>query len=836
MNKVKSKHNDISKLPPLAKEIPYLEFIDDCIVFYDKQTKAVSMGAGFKITGQDIECWDEDTINNHTIKLRTFLNNLPDGLFLQLTYHLKSNYDDWFTEYKRDVTSTEPLAIEISTQKLESLSEQQKTGNLFRPELVIFFRYSPIEHITKKFKLFESAKTFQARTQKQHEALHREVEQIANNITSSLSGMGLESKRLKEVELIHTTYEYLNPTRSEQLDSPKLNKSYRSQDFSLEEIKENPALSSPTPREQILFSDLVHNEDHIFFDGYYHQVISLKTLPEFTQASMIRDLLVGLPFHFYLSLNLEVPEQSKELSLIQQRRKITHALSASNGLKASDLESEAKLSDTEDLLREIISTGQKIIYGSMTIILKAKEKQLLDRMSRVTLSKIRELNSAEGMLEREASLQVFFETLPLTASKMTRSRRMKTSNVADFLPLYEPTHGSETPACLFKNREKGLFKYDPFSPSLPNYSTLVTGASGSGKSFLNTCILTQFLKLNPWLGIIDIGGSYKKLVTALNGDYFEVKLDEQYAINPFQLQQGETTPSNQKIKSIMALLDLMLCEEGQERISKLERNLLEKAVVDTYVTIQGRFPLLSDLRASLQESIEPQLQRFAKMLYTWCEGPYATLLNRPSTLSLNKRITAFDLNGLQTYPDLQACLILIITSYMLDRIEREPGKKLILMDEVWSFLKGPAVSFMEYAVRAGRKKNTGIIFITQGLSEIIESPICSAILNNTANKFILMQRGGLEQVKQVLKLNEQEINLISSLEQKRGEYSEAFLINNDKRSVIRICPTPLEYWIATTHPADNETIKNFQVKFPDLPFTQLLKTIANNNSSTGIKA
>ena len=545
---------------------------------------------------------------------------------------------------------------------------------------------------------------------------------------------------------------------------------------------------------------------------------------------MIRELLVGLPFHFYLSLNLEVPEQSKELSLIQQRRKITHALSASNGLKVSDLESEAKLSDTEDLLREIISTGQKIIYGSLTIILKAKEKPLLERMTRMTLAKLRELNSAEGLLEREASLPIFFETLPLTASKMTRSRRMKTANVADLLPLYEPTHGSEAPVCLFKNRENGLFKYDPFSPSLPNYSTLVTGASGSGKSFLNTCILTQFLKLNPWIGIIDIGGSYKKLVQAMEGDYLEVKLDQKYAINPFELQPGETTPSNQKIKSLMALLDLMLCEEGEERISKLERNLLEKALVETYDKTKGRFPLLSDLRAHLQQSTEPQLQRFAKMLYTWCEGPYATLLNRPSTLSLNKRISAFDLNGLQTYPDLQAALILIITSYMLDRIENEPGKKLILMDEVWSFLKGPAVSFMEYAVRAGRKKNTGIIFITQGLSEIVDSPIGSAILNNTANKFILMQRGDLDQVKHVLKLNGQEIDLISSLEQKRGEYSEAFLINNDKRSVIRICPTPLEYWIATTHPADNEKIQSFEIFNAHLPFLQIIKRIAENNS------
>lgn len=813
-------------LPPLSHEIPYLEFIDDCIVFYDKRTKQISMGAGFKIVGQDIECWDENTINNYTLKLRTFLNNLPDKLCIQIMYNLHPHYNEWLKEYGRP-QSKEELPLEITKQKLEVFRKEQIEGNLFRPEIFLFFRYTPEERAKSKFKFFETAKYFQARTHNQHQALHREVEQIADNISSSLGSLDLEHQRLQGKKLIQIAYQYLNPTRGQELDTQLLNQEYRSQEFSLEEIKENPALSHPTPREQLIFSDLVHNEEHILLDGYYHQVITLKTVPEFTHASMIRDLLVGLPFHFYLSLNIEVPDQSKELSLIHQRRKITHALSASHGLKASDLESEAKLSDTEELLREIINSGQKILYGSQSIVLKAKDKETLEKMSKITLSKIRELNSAEGLLEQEASLQCFFESLPLTASKMTRMRRMKTSNVADLLPLYEPTHGSKTPVCLFKNRENGLFKYDPFSPSLPNYSSLVTGSSGAGKSFLCNCILTQFLKLNPWLGIIDIGGSYKKLVQAMDGEYLEVKLDEQYAINPFQLPKGRIKPSNQKMASIMALLDLIFCEEGQGRISKFERSLLEQAVNDTYKNIKNRSPILSDLRTTLQKSPEPALQRFSKMLYTWCEGPYSILLNRPSTLSLEKRITAFDLNGLQTYPDLQACLILIITGFMLDRIENEPGKKLILMDEVWSFLKGPAVNFMEYAVRAGRKKNTGIIFITQGLSEIVDSPIGSAILNNTANKFILMQRGDLDQVKHVLKLNDQELELISSLEQKRGEYSEAFLINNEKRGVIRITPTPLEYWIATTHPKDNEKFNDYINRNTDMGINDVLMSLAN---------
>jgi hypothetical protein len=66
-----------------------------------------------------------------------------------------------------------------------------------------------------------------------------------------------------------------------------------------------------------------------------------------------------------------------------------------------------------------------------------------------------------------------------------------------------------------------------------------------------------------------------------------------------------------------------------------------------------------------------------------------------------------------------------------------------------------------------------------------------------------MQKGADEErLKEVLHLNETESALIASLHQRRGEYSEAFLIAEEQRAVVRIEPTPLEYWIATTDPRD----------------------------------
>jgi conjugal transfer ATP-binding protein TraC len=84
---------------------------------------------------------------------------------------------------------------------------------------------------------------------------------------------------------------------------------------------------------------------------------------------------------------------------------------------------------------------------------------------------------------------------------------------------------------------------------------LVTGSSGAGKSFLNNCILAQELARGLRVFIIDIGGSYKKLTEALGGQYLEMDLSDQYRLNPFDIPDASQEPANQKIKSLLAVIE-----------------------------------------------------------------------------------------------------------------------------------------------------------------------------------------------------------------------------------------------------------------------------------------
>ncbi len=439
--------------------------------------------------------------------------------------------------------------------------------------------------------------------------------------------------------------------------------------------------------------------------------------------------------------------------------------------------------------------------------------------SKKALSYFRNLNSSEGLEESLGAFKVFKTCIPMANTTLARPKRMKTDNLADFLPIYANYEGgSHKPLCIFRNRDKALVNYDPFYPKLLNFNTLVTGSSGSGKSFLNNLILLQSLKENPMTFIIDIGGSYRKLCKTLGGQYVDVSPPSSeecspVTINPFFIggtplkgdskEEKKTKPSPRKIKFLLALLESILVDEEGDKLPKLEKALLEEQINILYSTVNN--PTLSDFKKLLKGAGNDSLNQFSKMLYSWTgDSPYGQLLDKKDSFNMESNFVVFDLKGLSSYPDLQAVMILIITDFILEKIESgsdeiKKRKKRILLDECWELLKSKSSShFMEYCVRTLRKTGSGITFITQGVEEIASHPIGSAILGNTATKFVLMQKGDLGILQKNLKLNSQEMNLVSSLQSKKGEYSGSFMVVGDDKAVVRIYPSDMEYKIANS--------------------------------------
>jgi conjugal transfer ATP-binding protein TraC len=802
--------NEMKADNALCEELPYWDFIEG------PNAHAVlldgSLVTGMEVGLKDIECMDEGGINHLTQGLRGALNSISEGTSLQFVFGTGSDFSDVLAKHRSvRLNDAHTLVRSIAQGRDEGLELDQQEGRLYRARLRIYLRTPMV--MPRKLGWFRRMEAFSRGAEGAYsetlEALHQNVD----SLTSSLRTLGLGCRSLSRAEIVAHVYEFLNPRRAKIEPIPKV-AATTEPDLDKSLVADEEWLATPSAREQLVFGDLIVGYDGFTLDSMAHRVITLKTLPEVTYAGQLASFL-RMPFHYDLVLSLDVPPQAAEMSKLQQKRKMAHSMAVTQGGRASDLESESKLSSAEELIRELLNTGQRIYAVQMSLVLRApatpEGSKRLNRNVREALGRFRSLQGAEGLEETVGAWKVAKGVFPAAPLTLVRARRMKTHNLADFLPIYGPREGDATPAVIFRNRLGGLVGYDPFDPGLPNYNCLVTGSSGAGKSFLNNCILLQELARGLRVFVIDIGGSYRKLTEALGGQYLDVGLSEQSRLNPFDLPDPTQEPTGQKIKSLLAAIECMVSEDGpgdRARLGRLERTLLERAIIELYAKCRakGRVPILSDLAADLFKQSEPSMKGIAQMLYSWTgDRPYGRLLDGPGKLRTDGAICTFDLKGLSQYPDLQSVMILLLTDFILMQIDGDPAhRKRIILDEAWQLLKSPAsANFMEYCVRTLRKTGSGITFITQGIEELVASPIGPAILNCTETKFVMLQRGNSDVLREALKLNTQEIALIQSIEQKKGEYSEGFMIEGDHRQVIRVAPGPIEYWLSTSDPQDN---------------------------------
>lgn len=813
----------IEKYDSLCEELPFWEFDENICILSDG-----SLSAAVEVTPLDIECFDNERINQLTLGLRSVVNAISENMTLQIHVETGSDFSEILSKHINLVSSDNEFLCDLDKKRC-CLIQNEIEENLLLRTKVYAILHSPAPKTQKRLSL-KTIKKFSDEFGAEYDQRKQELSESVDSIMSSLQSQGFQSKKLDQTRVLGVLYKYLNPKRSRNITQPSV--FTPSDDFNSTDTTSVEA-STLSPRSQLIFGDLVLDQNDFILDQMKTRVLTLKTLPEMTIAGMM-DNFLRFPFHYDLIFSLRVADQAIEMSRIQQKRRMAHSLSQTKGGQISDIESESRLADTEGLIRELIDTGQRIYIGELMLVLREENDssglKRLNQKTREVLTQFKTLSGAEGIQETVGAWKIFKSNMPSAPIKLERGKRMKTNNLVDFLPLFGSRLGDEIPICLVHSRLGSLVSINPYDAGLSNYNSLVTGASGSGKSFFNNFLLLQQMARGVKVFVIDIGGSYRKLTELMNGQYFEIKLSDEYAINPFAIKDIKAGPSSEKVKALTSIIEQMVSETNS-KLSKFEKVLIEKAINQTYENskISGQEPILSDFEKVCKISDEPELRKIGKLLFSWIgDSPYGKLLDRRKEIEADSPIISFDLKGLSQYPDLQSVMILILTNFILDQVESDKKtSKRVLLDEAWELLQSQAAaSFMEYAARTFRKTGSGITFITQGVEEIIKSPIGSAIMNNTATKVVMSQKGDLKPLETALKLNSREASLIQSLEQRKGIFSEAFLIEGDHRQVVRIYPSPLEYWISTSDAKDNKYLA--EIMEGDVSLSEAIKKAAND--------
>jgi len=852
-----SNASDQRTFSSLAARIPISDIRDDLIVRRDG-----SFCAGWECVGLSTQFVDAERLEAVSSSLDAFIKGVrhPE-IELQFRYLIDSESPQVLERRREQSNCVNSPAAWLEENRISFWRSAVDSGQLRSIRLLAFLSWRPT-HIWetrsagsrfttalwqgiaqdgfRKFattirKALNEARTkaLVQRNREQHSRLVGEFNQVLETYRIGLEAI-MPVRRLPERELVELIYRSLNP-----------------RDLSTNRAK---------PPSSLLNTDWSEGVRHLDLGGVLKSVITLSELPEATFASLLRPL-IALDFSSEIVLNVRVPNQAAKVRKLRRLLKKSLAFQLrKDGSRRRDFQAAALEKDTVDTLTSTITSSQRIVEMELAVVitgstaartfieLEKAEQELAQRVESV-LQAFGQMNGARGYREDTALLPTFISFLPGVQGvrKTNREFTLLSSQSADFVPIEVPWTGThdDAPAFLTRTREGTLLRFNPFSPDLTNGNILVSGKTGSGKSFLIKQLLLQLQVLNPRIAIVTKGPDYRALIDLLGGQYREISLRTNLVKNPWDLHDNSEEPDSTQIAGVASLAFHMAGKTGTDDAVTL--NFLEKAVRMTYERLLaiGKTPRFSDLKWTLEHYsfenavIEQLAHMLVLKLSRWTgEGVYSQLFDQETSPELDKPedIICYDIDGLKDSPELQTAVAFTIARAIDQQIGRKGANgslrpTIAIFDEVWAMLADPVLGTQILnSFRTARKRYGSIIAASQGIEDFVgtaESPhtVGLAILQNTEAKFIFAQLGELSRLRDVLHLSEAAVQAVKELRNVPGHFAECYLLvanQPESSTAIQLTATPFDYWATTSHPLETDFRDKFAKEHPELSALEVI--------------
>jgi len=213
---------------------------------------------------------------------------------------------------------------------------------------------------------------------------------------------------------------------------------------------------------------------------------------------------------------------------------------------------------------------------------------------------------------------------------------------------------------------------------------------------------------------------------------------------------------------------------------------------------------ISGLMALLQNNLLRQA------LHTYSiDGPHGHLLDATGDSLNYGRWQCFEMEHLMNTPS----AVPAVLSYLFHRLEKRfDGKpSMLVLDEAWIFFDNPifAAKIREW-LKVLRKANVSVIFATQSLSDIVNSPISNALIDSCPTRIFLPNDKALEEstaeIYRRFGLNDCQIRILALAQPKRQYYYQSPMGN--RLFELGLGPLALAYCAAGSK-EDQKAIKEF---------------------------
>lgn len=775
----------VDKAIDLSAVLPIQTITDDVIVNGNGD-----LTIGYKMFLPEVFTLSEENAKYIHERLEGLFKMLPPGTVI----HQQSYY--YIGKYRNEEFSVNAL----KTENLKHFNGKQII-NSYTNLYITFTNTSSKKSIRKKASNTSLLRKFHYALKQPFKGYEKKLSEIEPTILNFENGLSsitqFEIKKMKNKDLNNAIFDYINlsyATPVEDATKETVNPIMVTSTGDMKVGQEYISMLSLTIEGENLYELNVPNTGKSKAYGTNIEV------PENirSKCSMLYPVGLGLPFDHIVNVVIEITDTDATLTAVNAEK------NALNYLTNFYPPAKEKQKQQELFCKEISDFDYQTAYTAFNIIINDSDRSSLIRKISLVQQGFSFMNQSSCYIENSELCNLFFSNMPGNARSNYRGFVNTTKQAICYLQK-DSTYISDLEGHIYSDRFGNPVLVNLWdNPALNNKNKILIGPSGTGKSFWLNDYICQSYALGNDITIVDIGGSFRSMISLNRGKYFDSSNQKQFAFNPFlcdcdrsgryiYIDNSDSEAAEDLIKTICAILSYIW--KKNKEIDPTEEAILKKSVINFYEYVNNSsvagtseriFPNLIEYRTFLENVFYNQMSAFEKrkfeveeiilLLEPYTKGELTYLLNaRENVDIINDNLIAFDMEDAakkEYFP-----LIVIITLQMVvDKIKKREGvKKELIIDEALDFLNDDKFGdFIAYLYRTFRKKEGAITIAAQNILFLKNCPsqIKDSILINCDTKIILDHsnyRNDLPNLSDILSISKEEITMIDSLQKRNDE-------------------------------------------------------------------
>lgn len=309
--------------------------------------------------------------------------------------------------------------------------------------------------------------------------------------------------------------------------------------------------------------------------------------------------------------------------------------------------------------------------------------------------------------------------------------------------------------------------------------TLILGSTGTGKTTLETMLLSFLERFDPKIFALDLDQGLRIFLEELGAVYYTLREGEPTYLAPLGL------PDTKRNRAHLYDLVGACCRDENGKLSAEDQRQIKHAV-DTVMALENiEHKTFSRLLESIADTGEEN--SLWLRLSQWCgatNGRFAWALdNVPNTLTniADVRRIGFDVTDFLKKGYAATEPVLAHLLYLKEQMQRKGGLLATVIAEFWLPASYPTTQeLIRKSLKTGRKADEFLILDSQSPEDAIQCPVFAEIRDLTATKIYLPNPDATREGYKLLNLTDREFDTLKRL----SKESRTFLIKQSNQSAF----------------------------------------------------